>query len=207
MVGVPNEGAVMSYVDGWYFLAAPWARTQAARTLLPTFPFWRAEPGTPWSIPPDAQNPALAELNTHPLPDGVRVYAYYGDRKPDPGGAGTWAGMTGQLPKATFSFGPGDGIVLTASALGVAINGGTTVPGLADRLIRNVDLGSVGHLALLDAAIPQIADVLTDRGAPGVSMIPRSGEGSVRPAKDGAGNGARMLDISAGFLTMAGGSR
>ena len=207
MVGVPNEGAVMSYVDGWYFLAAPWAGTQVARTLLPTFPFWRAAPGTPWSIPSDAQNPGLAELNTHPLPDGVRIYAYYGDRKPDPGGAGTWAGVTGQLPKATFSFGPGDGIVLAASALGEAINGGTAVPGLADHLVMNVDLGSVGHLSLLDAAIPQIADVLTDRRAPGVSVIPRSGEGSGRPARDGAGNRAGMVDMSAGFLTMAGGSR
>jgi hypothetical protein len=207
MVGVPNEGVVMSYVDGWYLLAGPWARTKAARTMTPTFPFWRADSRTPWSIPPDAQNPSLAELNKRPLPDGVRVYAYYGDRKPDPGGGGTWAGVTGNLPNATFSYGAGDGIVLAASALGLSINGGAAVPGLADRLVMKVDLGSVPHLSLLDTAIPQIADALTDRGAPGVSIAPPNTGGSVRPNRDDAGNGARSLDMSAGFLTMAGGPR
>ncbi len=76
MVGVPNEGAVLSYVDGWYPLAAPWARTPAARNLLPTFPFWRPTPGASWGFPPDGQKPALEELNTHPLPDGIRAYAF-----------------------------------------------------------------------------------------------------------------------------------
>jgi hypothetical protein len=207
MVGVPNEGAVMSYVDGWYFLAAPWAQTKAARTLMPTFPFWRADSRTPWCIPPDAQNPSLAELNQRPLPDGVRVYAYYGDRKPDAAAAGTWAGVTGNLPNATFSYGPGDGIVLASSALGLSINGGGAVPGLADHLVMKVDLGSIPHMSLLDAAIPQIADALTDRGAPGVSIAPANEGGSVRPARDGARRGARWPDVGAGFLTMAGGSR
>jgi len=123
MVGVPNEGAVMSYVDGWYPLAAPWAGTPAARSMLPTFPFWRPGSRAAWGFPPDAQNPALTELNTHPLPEGIRAYAFYGNRQPDPDGRGTWAGITGRLPRAGFSSGAGDGIVLTASALGLPING------------------------------------------------------------------------------------
>ena len=207
MVGVPNEGVVMSYVDGWYFLAGPWARTKAARTMIPTFPFWRADSRTQWSIPPDAENPSLADLNRRPLPDGVRVYAYYGDRKPDPGGGGTWAGVTGNLPNATFSYGPGDGIVLAASALGSSINGGPAVPGLADHLVMKVDLGPVPHLSLLDAAMPQIADALTDRGAPGVSISPANKDGSVPPARDGTTTATGPLEMRAGFFTMAGGSR
>ena len=111
------------------------------------------------------------------------------------------------MPNATFSYGPGDGIVLAASALGLSINGGAAVPGLADRLVMKVDLGSVPHLSLLDTAIPQIADALTDRGAPGVSITPPNTGGSVRPDRDDAGTGARSLDMGAGFLTMVGGSR
>jgi hypothetical protein len=164
MVGVPNEGAVMPYVDGWYPLAAPWTQTPAARSLLPTFPFWRPASNGPWGYPPDAQNPVLAYLNAHPLPGGIRTYAFYGNRQPDPDGRGTWAGITGRLPKAGFSSGRGDGIVLAASALGLPINGGAGVPGLADRLVMKVDLGNVRHLSLLEAAIARVADVLTDRG-------------------------------------------
>ncbi|HLJ59726.1 MAG TPA: hypothetical protein VKZ50_08340 [bacterium] len=165
MVGVPNEGAVMSYVDAWYPVVGL-ARTPAARGLLPTFPFWRPRADARWELPSDGRNPVLDELNARPLPDGVRVYAFYGDRTTDSAAPGTWAGVTGTLPKAGFSYGAGDGIVLTASALGLPINGGSGIPGLADRLRRTVNLGAVRHQGLLEAAIPDVADALRD-DAPG----------------------------------------
>jgi hypothetical protein len=134
------------------------ARTRAARELLPTFPFWRPDPRTPWTIPPDGRNPTLAELNAHPLPESVRAFALYGRRE-----AGTMSGVTGRLPDATFSFGPGDGVVLTASVLGLPVNGGGGVPWLRDRFLATVDLGPQRHLSLLGAATPKIADILVDR--------------------------------------------
>lgn len=44
LVGVPNEGAVMAYHYALYPLAGL-ARPPAARSLLPTFPFWRPTTG------------------------------------------------------------------------------------------------------------------------------------------------------------------
>jgi len=67
--GVPNQGVVMSYVYAWYAVAGL-ARTAAARDLKPTFPYWQADPGGPWRVPPDGQNPALTALSAHPLPEG-----------------------------------------------------------------------------------------------------------------------------------------
>jgi len=159
MLGVPNEGTVPAYVNGWYPALASIAATPAAHDMLPTFPFWRAADGAAWSIPPDGHNADLAALNAHPLPDGVRTYAFYGS------GAhpGTWAGITGTMPAVQYSYAPGDGIVPAASVLGRPINGGDGIPGFTDRLVR-VDLGDVRHLSLLGAAIARIADVLTDRG-------------------------------------------
>lgn len=159
LVGTPNEGAVASYVYAWYPVGGL-ARTPAARVFLPTFPFWRADEGTRWSIPADAQNTALAELNRHPLSPSVRAYAFYGRHE-----GRTLSGVTGQFPNPRFSWGPGDGIVLTASALGLAVNGGGGVPGLADRFVATVDLGPQRHLNLLAAAIPKITDILTNRTA------------------------------------------
>ena len=159
LVGTPNEGAVASYVYAWYPVGGL-ARTPAARVLLPTFPFWRSDEGTRWSIPADAQNTALAELNRHPLPPSIRAYAFYGRHE-----GGTLSGVTGQFPNPRFSWGSGDGIVLTASALGLAVNGGGDVPGLADRFAATVDLGPQRHLNLLAAAIPKITDILTTRTA------------------------------------------
>jgi len=185
---------VMAYVNAWYPLAAPWARTPAARDLLPTFPFWRPAPGTPWGLPPDARNAALAELNTHPLPEGIRAYAFYGGRPLDAEGrSGTWAGVTGQLPEARFSYGPGDGIVLAASALGLRINGGGGVPGLADRLVTTVDLGPIGHQSLMEAAITKIADVLTDNGAGGSTRSQGRAKGTRRISGFSEGNNPLFL--------------
>ena len=50
LIAVPNEGSVMSYIYAWYPVAKL-ARTPAARSFLPTFPFWRPAPGAPWEIP------------------------------------------------------------------------------------------------------------------------------------------------------------
>ena len=158
MVGVPNEGSAATYFYGWYPALAGLAATPAARDMIPTYPFWRPNSGAAWSIPVDGRNATLALLNAQPLPDDVRMYALYGTSAR----LGTWAGLTGSLPNVTFSFGPGDGLVLTASMLGLPINGGAGIPGLADRLIK-VELGDIRHLLLLQAAIPKIADVLTDR--------------------------------------------
>jgi len=90
--GVPNQGVVMSYVYAWYAVAGL-ARTAAARDLKPTFPYWQADPGGPWRVPPDGQNPALTALSAHPLPEGIRGYAFYGNQgQLDPHDQGTWAG-------------------------------------------------------------------------------------------------------------------
>jgi hypothetical protein len=156
MVGVPNEGSVASYVFGWYPILARVAATPAARDMLPTYPFWRPSPAVTWSIPPEARNESLSRLNAQPLPDDVRVYAFFGAAQPGQ----TWAGVTGALPDAQFSYGPGDGIVLAASVLGLPINGGGGIPGFAERLTA-VNLGAVRHLLLLRTAIPKVADVLT----------------------------------------------
>lgn len=158
MVGVPNEGTAATYLYGWYPALAGLAATPAARQMLPTYPFWRPDSGTSWTIPTDGRNSSLALLNAQPLPEDVRMYALYSNSAR----LGTWAGMTGSLPNVAPSFGPGDGIVLTASALGLPINGGAGIPGLADRLIK-VELGDVRHLTLLQTAMPKVTDVLTDR--------------------------------------------
>jgi hypothetical protein len=129
MIAVPNEGAVLSYVDAWYPLGGL-ARTPAARGLLPTFPFWRARPDAAWTIPPDSANPVLDELNAHPLPRAVRAYAFYGVTSHSGSSApDTLTGLTGALPQAGVSYAPGDGIVLAASVLGLPVNGGTGYAG------------------------------------------------------------------------------
>jgi hypothetical protein len=189
MVGVPNEGTVMSYVDGWY-PAAGIARTPAARSMIPTFPFWRPAANAWWGFPSDGRNVFLAELNTHPLPEAIRAYAFYGNRPFNAEGRGTWRGITGQLPNAAFTNGPGDGVVLVDSALGMPINGGSDVSGLADRLVMTVDLGPVDHRALLGAASGKIADLLTSGKAAVRSPLPArgvDGAHTVRPAGRGLG--------------------
>jgi hypothetical protein len=202
MVGVPNEGTVISYVYAWYPVAGL-ARTAAARDLVPTFPFWRPAPGAPWGFPPDGRNPALADLNTHPLPDGIRAYAFYGNEQQlDTHDQGTWAGVAGdlrELQKAVYSFGPGDGIVLTASALGLPINGGGGIPGLADRLVMKADLGAVGHLSLLAAASERIADALTDRQTAASPRFPIGGGKSQRPVPGASQRSLRFPIADAGF--------
>lgn len=174
LVGVPNEGTVMTYLYAFYAIAGP-ARTQAAHSLLPTFPFWQPAAGAPWAFPADARNPILEELNAHPLPEGIRAYALYGT------GHATAAGITGALPRAAVVNEPGDGLVLAASALGLPIHGGMGFPGLADRLVAQVDLGSVRHTSLLSAAATKIADALLDRF------------GDAAPAALGAMDGSRPV--------------
>lgn len=158
MVGVPNQGAVGSYLYGWYPALASLAATPAARDMLPAYPYWRPDDQTQWTVPPDGRNATLERLNARPLPEDVQIYAFYGSSAR----LTTWSGLTGALPDVTYSYGPGDGIVLAASVLGLPINGGGGIPGFPERMYH-VDLGPVGHLSLLRAAIPKIADVLTER--------------------------------------------
>jgi hypothetical protein len=157
MVGVPNQGVAASYVYAWYPALARIAATPGARDMFPTYPFWHTTPDVAWSLPPDAQNAALTRLNAQPLPVGVRVYAFYGST------TATWAGLTGQLPNVAYAYGPGDGVVLASSVLGLPIYGGGGVPGLADRIIK-VDLRDARHLSLMRAALPKIADLLAGEG-------------------------------------------
>jgi len=194
MIAVPNEGAVLSYVDGWYPLGGL-ARTPAARSLLPTFPFWRPNAGAGWTLPRDSANTVLADLNTHPLPAAVRAYAFYGNHPPRGPAPGTLAGVTGALPQAAASYGAGDGIVLMASALGLPINGGPGVPGIADHLVLTVDLGSAGHQSLFAVASARVADALLDRrvGDTANTLGESGAETRVPPApatdRDGADGG------------------
>jgi hypothetical protein len=159
MIGVPNEGAAASYVYGWYPALTRIAGTPAARNMFPTYPFWRPNSEAPWTVPANGHNPALARLNAQPLPDGsIRMYAFYGS-----GTRTTWAGLTGMLPEVTYAYGPGDGLVLVASVLGLPIYGGGGVSGLADRVVK-VDLGDVRHLSLFHTALPKVADLLAEQG-------------------------------------------
>lgn len=170
LVGVPNEGTVMSYMFrgvpsfvpyGW------WAHAPVVPELFPTFPFSRATSTDAWQIPPDGGNGPLAKLNARPIPASVRVYVFYGSS--DPGQAArTMAGFSGG---AVF-YGPGDGIVLAASAQGLPIQGGSGVAAFADRPITRVNLGPVDHMSLLSAGADRISDALLDWVVEGVAGKP-----------------------------------
>lgn len=166
-VGVPNEGVMMPYIGAHAPTFLPFvdlAKTPLAQSVIPTFPFWRARPADPWTVPPDGNNSVLARLNERRIPDAIRLYIFYASHDPhDPAGPQTEGGITGQLPGSRVSFGAGDGIVLAASALGLPINGGSGVPGLADRAVLRTNLGSVYHLALLEAGADKIAAATVDR--------------------------------------------
>ncbi|HLY23748.1 MAG TPA: hypothetical protein VKT83_14890 [bacterium] len=166
MVAVPNEGAVMPYVGAHapsFLPFAASAKTPLGRVMDPVFPFWRATAADPWSLPADDGNPALNALNARPFPAGLRLYNLYGNNDPSrTGGPQTAIGVTGQLPGATLSYGPGDGIVLTASALGLPINGSPGLPELAERAVR-IDVGRVYHIHVLEVGAPKAAAVLQDR--------------------------------------------
>ena len=167
LVGVPNEGSVMAYLGEHAPFFVPFSgfgRTQTAHMLTPTFPFWRLRPGEAWRTPPDAENSLLTELNTLPIPDGIRVYMFYGGHDPrNSAGPLTAAGITGALPGNGLSYAAGDGVVLAASAQGLPINGSAGVPALTERTVLRVDLGSVYHTHLLDAGADRIAGALLDR--------------------------------------------
>ncbi len=167
LVGVPNEGTVMAYVAEHapsFLPFSEWGRSPLAHAIGPTFPFWRAGPAQPWSVPPDGRNTLLAQLNARPIPDSIRVYAFYGSHDPrNSAGPQTAEGVTGLLPGAALSHGAGDGVVLAASAQGLPIHGEAGVPALANRAILRVDLGSVYHTGLLAAGADRIAGALLDR--------------------------------------------
>jgi len=167
LIGVPNEGSTMAYVWRHAPSFLPFSglgRTPAIRTLTPTFPFWRSRAGDQWTAAPDGRDGVLDRLNAQPIPRGVRVYVFYGSHDPrDSAGPRTAVGVTGELPAATLSFAPGDGVVLADSAQGLPINGGAGVPALAERTVLRVNLGSVYHTGLLQAGADRMADALTDR--------------------------------------------
>jgi hypothetical protein len=167
LVGVPNEGTVMAYLAGHAPSALPFAglgHTPASRVFMPTFPFWRPGPGSPWALPPDAENALLDGLNARPIPSDIRIYLFYGSHDPrHPAGPQTSAGITGALPDAALAYEAGDGLILAASAQGLPIQGGEGVPALAERAVLRVDLGSVYHTQLLDAGAGRIAGALLDR--------------------------------------------
>ncbi|HKX16777.1 MAG TPA: hypothetical protein VJT33_02045 [bacterium] len=167
LVGVPNEGTVLAYLANHAPSGLPFAglgRTSAAPAFMPTFPFWRPAPAVPWSVPRDAENVLLADLNERPIPAGIRVSVFYGSHDPrGTAGPQTSAGITGLLPEAELAYAPGDGLVLAASAQGLPIRGGDGVPALLDRPVLRVDLGSVYHTRLLEVGAGRIADTLLDR--------------------------------------------
>jgi len=161
LVGVPNEGTVHAYVYAAYPVIT-FARTPAVRSMLPTFPYVRAAEGEDWQTPPGSGNPALAALNERPMPEGIRLFILYGSAAPDSaGGVRTYAGVTGSLPDALFSYGAGDGVVLVESAQGLPMRGGAAVAALAHAV--RVNLGAISHRRLLAAGAGEIAAVLTDQ--------------------------------------------
>ena len=174
LVGVPNEGSVMAYVhrNAPTFLPfAYFAHASAAHEMMPTFPFWRGGPTQPWSMPQEADNPVLAQLNTRPIPGGIRVWVFYGESDPqDPAASNTLAGIT-ETPSRDDSA-SGDGIVLAASAQGLPIHGGSGVASLMGPDVSRASLGSVGHSQLLAAGADRFVAALLDRFINTVDEMP-----------------------------------
>jgi Lipase (class 2) len=162
LIGVPNEGSVLAYAyrNAPSFLPyAYFAHSPAVNEMTPTFPFWRAAPTEEWAIPPDGGNPTLAQLNTQPIPEGIRVWVFYGSGQP--GDANTMAGVTASPQSGDRDA--GDGIVLAASAQGLPIHGSSGVPALLTPNVVHVDLGGMDHRVMLAVGADQFADVVLDR--------------------------------------------
>lgn len=162
LLGVPNEGSVLAYMYGnvpTFIPFAYFAHAPVAHALTPTFPFWRATPAAPWSMPPEGGNPALAQLNARPIPSGVRVWVFYGSQNSN--APNTPAGVT-ESPQSQV-LGDGDGVVLADSAQGLPIHGGSSVAALLAPGVLRASLGPVGHSALLAAGADRVTAVLLDR--------------------------------------------
>lgn len=162
LVGVPNEGSVLAYTyrNAPTFLPyAYFAHSPAVDEMTPTFPFWRAEPTQPWDMPPDGGNPMLEQLNARSMPEGIRVWVFYGSGQQ--GDANTMAGVTASPRGGDRDA--GDGIVLAASAQGLPIHGGSGVPALLTPDVVHVDLGGVEHRVILAAGADRFADAVLDR--------------------------------------------
>lgn len=191
LVGIPNEGAMLVYLSGRAPSFLPFAglgKSPVVRDLEPTFPFWRPAPSAPGAVPSGGGNPLLSRLNLVPVPPGVRLCLFYGDRDPrDPSGPRTMAGLTGSLPNPTLSFGPGDGVVLAASAKGLPIHRGPAVASFAHHPVTRVSLGSTYHLNLLAAGAGRIAQALLGRfRTPVEEGMPEAG---VPLGRSGTGDG------------------
>jgi len=162
LIGVPNEGSVLAYAyrnTPTFLPYAYLAHTPAVNEMTPTFPFWRAAPTQPWDMPPDGGNPMLAQLNARPIPEGIRVWVFYGSGQP--GDANTMAGVTASPQSGDRDA--GDGIVLAASAQGLPIHGGSGVAALLASDVVHVDLGCVEHRVMLAAASDRLVTALLDR--------------------------------------------
>jgi len=162
LVGVPNEGSVLAYAyrnTPTFLPYAYLAHSPAVNEMTPTFPFWRAAPTQPWDMPPDGGNPMLAQLNARPIPEGIRVWVFYGSGQA--GDANTMAGVTASPQSGDRA--PGDGIVLAASAQGLPIHGGAGVAALVAPDVVHVDLGCVEHRVMLAAASDRLVTALLDR--------------------------------------------
>jgi hypothetical protein len=162
LVGVPNEGSVLAYAyrnTPTFLPYAYLAHTPAVNEMTPTFPFWRAAPTQSWDMPPDGGNPMLEQLNAQPIPEGIRVWVFYGSGQP--GDANTMAGVTASPQSGDRDA--GDGIVLAASAQGLPIHGGSGVAALLTSDVVHVDLGCVEHRVMLAAASDRLVTALLDR--------------------------------------------
>ncbi|HYM70460.1 MAG TPA: hypothetical protein VEZ44_12750 [bacterium] len=182
LVGAPNEGMALAYIGdrslaGFPFTA--WAHGPLVRDLYPTFPYWRAKAGEPWTTPPGGAGTTLTQLRSRDIPESVRVYVLYGNNpRVDGSGFDTVEGITGALPTSTLSFGAGDGLVLAASAQGLPIHGDAGDPVLRRRVVCQVDVGPVYHTRLLRVAMPWIVRALRDHWdegtpAPSAAGTPR----------------------------------
>jgi len=176
LVGTPNEGMTIAYIADRSLAGFPltgWAHGPLVRDLYPTFPYWRANGGEPWTTPPGGSGTTLAQLRSRDMPESVRVYVLYGNNpRVDGSGFDTVEGITGALPTSALSFGPGDGLVLAASAQGLPIHGDTGDPVLRRRTLCRIDVGPVYHTRLLRVAMPWIARVLRDRWDEGTPASP-----------------------------------
>jgi hypothetical protein len=137
--------------------------------MTPTFPYWRDSREHQWTVPPDGGNPMLAELNSRPMPSGVQVEVLFGSGRPT---------LTGVTAHGAPSVGPGDGFVAAASAQGLPIQVGNGVAALLTPNVVQVDLGTVGHIWLLPAAmVDRFTASLLQRIDDGAAASPRGSQG------------------------------
>jgi hypothetical protein len=161
-----------------------WRQSLAARGfnfsyLLPTYPWKQTNFGGNFSIPPEYENPTLAELNRTPFPANTRLTILYSDySKPwyfEPGGSKTKAGQYADSYDMHHYFGSGgDKEVTIWSAQGYSINFvpkrgsapsatlGDEIPAFAGtRNKQRIPMGNLPHSGVLNR--PEYIDVIFNR--------------------------------------------